>query len=65
MGDAVARAEALATGYADVHCSVLTAASFRTLLADLADTGVIPWRLEAVADVVEGDHEFRARPRAI
>ena len=57
LEDAMARAGRLAESYTDVHCSVFTSASFATLLRDLAS--LLPWRIESLADPLDGENEFR------
>jgi Methyltransferase domain len=58
LGDAirVARREA-DKGYADVHCHVFQADTFRSLIDDLA--GLIPWGVRAIDLPEHGENEFR------
>lgn len=54
---AIARRHA-AAGYADVHCFVYTAQSFRSVYRSLGEADLIPWQIEEVRDVEQGHQEF-------
>jgi len=53
------RAEALAETYHDTHCSVFTSDSFCTLITDLGDPGLVPWRVARLQPVAQDTAEFR------
>jgi hypothetical protein len=59
MPAAIDKAEALSARYADVHCSVFTFESFQRIIADLDETGLVPWRIASVEDVRPNENEFR------
>jgi hypothetical protein len=65
MSAAMDQASTLALDYTDVHCSIFTFDSFQTLISDLEDTDLIPWRIEYIEDVKEGENEFRVLLKAI
>lgn len=58
LTDAMARAKRAETTYADCHCHVFSERSFPSLLAELSQAGLIPWRLVASRGVLEGGNEF-------
>jgi 2-polyprenyl-3-methyl-5-hydroxy-6-metoxy-1,4-benzoquinol methylase len=60
LEEALAHAARAEREYVDVHCHVFTADSFGPLVRDLADGGLIGWRLAGLAGVAEGGNEFLA-----
>lgn len=58
--DAVSEAERRSQDYADTHCHVFTHDSFRTLMQDLTNSGMVPWKLIDSADVRPNTIEFFA-----
>ena len=63
--EAITRATALSENYADVHCSIFTAESFKRIFDDLAETDLVPWTISAISDVGRNENEFRVLLRAI
>jgi len=59
MTEAMRRAEDSEAGYMDVHCWVFTVDSFKTLLRDLEDTGLLDWRVQRLEAPLTGENEFR------
>jgi SAM-dependent methyltransferase len=56
--EAMRRARFLAEGYAGIHCHVFTRESFERLFRDLAESGLVGWRVAAIDDVPRGRNEF-------
>lgn len=55
---AIARARELAKTYTSVHCHVFTRDSFERVFADLAESGLTSWQIEAIEGVARNQCEF-------
>jgi hypothetical protein len=56
--EAMRRAREMSSDYSGVHCHVFTRASFERLFDELAESGLISWRISAVDDVARDSNEF-------
>ncbi|TWG90308.1 methyltransferase family protein [Mesorhizobium sp. J18] len=59
MPQALEKAKQLSRSYTDVHCSVFTYHSFRTIIQDLREADLINWKVAHHEDVHQGENEFR------
>lgn len=56
--EAVRRARAMVGRYVDVHCHVFTYDSFRSVMHELRERGLVRWRVSGAEDVADGSNEF-------
>jgi hypothetical protein len=65
FSEAIGKAQGLSEHYTDVHCYIFTNETFKRILDDLAESGLVPWSTSAVSDVNRNENEFRVLLQAI
>lgn len=56
--EAIERAREMSRTYSGIHCHVFTRASFERVFADLAESDLVSWRIEAIDEVERDRNEF-------